>query len=231
MAQFDEINATEYGQAFGSVRSAKSIFLWLIMLMVVIQLAAFVLVDVGGVLDPLYAVAAPAAGSQPASVPATLPASSDHAAKFYEGLFLSILPVSSYLAFGLSLLLLVSLLVAVQLSLVGRLGGAAGLVSAFFWSVVLALLLTPWPQVFAGWDLPSAMFNLNELISRAKSAKTNWTTTPVEFLTRFGYYVRFVAFPLLAILLWLMVQLKFRAAERCMAGCETPASSGPAEPA
>jgi hypothetical protein len=212
---------SEYGEAFCSTRQARNIFSWLILAMIVLQLAAFVLVNFVGVLDVLHKPAATAATS---AVAVTQPTGSD-AAKVWESLMRWSLPASKFLAFAFAAALALSLLLGLQLSLLGRLGGAASLVSAFFWSLVLLAALTPWEKIFPSSRICGALFNLGELTSYAQQVKCAWLGKSAPLWDQIVYYVRFIGYPLLTVLIWLLVGMKF-----CRA-CRAICPSEPAQPA
>ena len=103
-----------------------------------------------------------------------------------------------------------ALLVAVKVSLVGRLGGVAMLVSAFFWSLVLLAILVPWQYAFAESPFSGALFNYDDLYRFTREVKSSWGAVDVGMLILVFYHVRFLAYPILAVLIWLLVAMKFR---------------------
>ena len=224
----------EYSRAFASVRAAKNWFWWLILVALLVQALAFVLVRFVGVvdLDKLAEAKEPAAKVVPA-VPApkapatTAPAEGTKAAGDADAWSLLLgwaLPVSKFVAMGSAILLSLSLLLAANVSLVGRSPGVAGYVSAFFWSLLLCLFLVPWQQTLPGSSiLCGATYNFGELTSQTHLV----TSSSPAWGKHLYYYSRFVAYPVFVVLLWLMVQVKFGQGYRRMTlGIE----EGPAAP-
>ncbi len=203
---------SEYSAAIRSVRRAKNLFWLLTALAIVAQLVVFGLVAWGGTVDALYGPAE--AVSQPATEPAD-----DEAldrAESWRTNFQGVLAGSQFLAMVVGLLLAMSLLLSVQVALAGRLGGVAPLLSAFFWSLVLVAFLIPWQLAFARSPMPGALFDYNELYTRTLEVKASWGATDVSILTLIFYHARFLAYPILVVLIWLLVDLKFRSGCRRM---------------
>lgn len=203
---------SEYSAAIRSVRWAKNIFWLLTALAIVAQLVVFGLVAWGGNVDALYGPAE--AVSQPATEPAS--ESALDRAEQWRANFQWLLTVSAFVAMVVALLLAGSLLVAVQVALVGRLGGVASLLSAFFWSLVLVAILVPWQYPFPQSHVTGALFDYHELYSRTLDVKTAWGATDVSVAHLIIYHVRFLVYPILAVLICLLVDLKFRAGCRKM---------------
>jgi hypothetical protein len=213
-----EIVPFEYYEAFRSVRAAKNLFWWLIAAAVVLQLAAFMLVNFVGVIDPLHQ---PPGASQPAQA-------ADPAQR-WQDVFGWALPATKFLAFASGMLLSLTLLLAVKLSLLGRLGGVAGLISAFFWSLVLLAIITPWQQVMQGAVACGALYNFDELVRAVGKVRCPWGAKNVSFVTQVLFYARFIAYPVVAVLVWLMVQAKFARGYRGM-NLPRPAEVLPGQP-
>jgi len=112
---------------------------------------------------------------------------------------------------ALCVLLALTLLLGVQLTLLGRLGGVVDLIGAFFWSLVLLAILMPWQDVFQDHFACGALYGIGELIGQTRLVKAppsiGATTAEQVF-----YYARFLAFPLLALLVWITVMVKFASA-------------------
>ena len=220
----------EYSRAFASVRAAKNWFWWLILIALLVQAVAFVLVRFAGVvdLDKLAEAKGPAAkvaAAEPApTTPATTPADAESSdgADGWGFLLNWALPVSKFVAMGSAILLSLALLLAANVSLVGRLPGVAGYVSAFFWSLLLCLFLLPWQQALPESSiLCGATYNFGELSSQTRLV----TSGSAAWGKHLHYYSRFVAYPVFVVLLWLMVQVKFGQGYRRMTlGVEGPAA-------
>jgi hypothetical protein len=107
----------------------------------------------------------------------------------------------------LALLLMVDLLLALNIVLAGRLGGAAGLVRALIGGSLLLLLLFPWQAFLANatftsdaFKIPGVLYTWNELTIRAR-----WDASKMDFWEVFLRWARFVAFPIFACLILLVV--------------------------
>ncbi|MGC9454465.1 MAG: hypothetical protein ACP5HU_06335 [Phycisphaerae bacterium] len=178
---------SEYAEAFDSVRLAKNIFWLLIAAAIVVQLVCFVLVHFVGVTD------------QADQLGATQPAS---AATGWYHVLNWIMPAFKFMALVSGLLLMLTLMFAVKLSLLERMGGVAGLMSAFFWSLVLFAVLVPWQDVLIDSFASGALYNLGDLTAARRGLANGWTDKVI-------FYARFVLYPVVAVLVWLVVQMKF----------------------
>jgi len=201
MEQIDDPSGTnEYRTALATARYAKSLFLGLIFLALVIQLSAFVLVRFAGAFGPAAGVAAataPAGGEPSANAPA---------AETLREVYLWALPITKFVALAAGMLLALTVLLAVKISLVGRTGGVAGFLSAFFWSLLLWVFLIPWQQVLPGSSmLAGVTYNLGDLLSATADA----TAEGARWSTIVLYFLRFLAYPAGVFILWLAVQRKF----------------------
>ncbi len=92
-----------------------------------------------------------------------------------------------------------TMLFALKVSLIGRLGGINHIARAFFLSLVFLVLLLPW-QEFFGPVFKGVMFTPCELVSRCAEDKSVWE--------KVFFYGRFVAYWLLALLLLLFAQIR-----------------------
>jgi hypothetical protein len=222
-----DIRASGYAAAFSSVRAAKNIFWIIIGVCLVLQILGFVLVEFAGLVgEPPRAVA-----TSPEVVPEEETATQQADAESVDGeadveprayveqpveveggwktesawyyMLYWLLPATKFLAFVLALLLVMTLMLATKLSLLGRLGGIVGFVSAFFWSLLLLALVTPWQQVLADSVAAGATFNLGEILRAAQRVDRD------SIIAQIVYYARFMAFPLLALGVWLVVHLRF----------------------
>lgn len=120
-----------------------------------------------------------------------------------------VLHATKLLAPILAMLLIAAILFAVCISLIGRLGGIAGLVGAFFWAVVLLALLMPWQGILQDRFACGAMYDLDELIANSHKVMTAWGASTPSQLDEHLYYARFAGLPGIALLVWLTVALKF----------------------
>ena len=222
-----EMRPGEYADAMRSARGVR-MALWLgCGAAIFVQVAAFLLVEYGGVLGPAGAggrrgaaasataatrPAGAAAAARPttagaargAAAAAAAPAAEAPSAEQWKAVLSWLLPACKFGGLVLAFLLTATLWLAVLLSLVGRLGGIGGLVGALFWSLLLLAMLVPWQNVLPGSSLAcGALFNLGDLLS-ARAAAEGWTS-------RLVYFGRFLAYPLAAAAVWLIVHLRFGA--------------------
>jgi hypothetical protein len=114
----------------------------------------------------------------------------------------------------LSLLLMAVLLLALNITLAGRLNGAVDLVRALVWSFIAALLLFPW-QAFlinqqftsSAFKIPGVLYTWEELTLQAR-----WNAGSMDFWATLLCWARFVGFPVSAICILLMVRFHSRRA-------------------
>jgi hypothetical protein len=108
-----------------------------------------------------------------------------------------VLPTTEFVGRLSTLLLCLSLLVAVQVALVGRLP-VAGIVQGFFWSLVVLALLMPWERLGpTAARIPGAFTDVGTLeMSDVVTGESHRTSAIVAPL-------RFVGYPILAaLILW-----------------------------
>ncbi len=200
---------SQYAEAFVSVRAAKNIFWWLIAAAIVVQLTCFILVNFVGVLDANYTPAPAASATQPVTAESEDHGDAVQASTIWTGVMHWLLPATKFMALVMSVLLVLTLMFAVKLSLLGRLGGVVWMMSAMFWSMILLAIMTPWQQMFGGAVACGATYNLGELIDFTKQIKSSWGADQVSAISQVVYYARFVAYPIVALAVWLAVQFKF----------------------
>jgi len=217
--QGTSIGTREYVAALEATRWGKNVFLLLLAVAVLAQLTAAGCVVFGGVLDA-----------------ATSPADRQDAAAadgWRAGLSLA-LSLSKYTAPVLAGLLAVSLLVALNVVLVGRLGAGAGIIGAFFWAVILLAILVPWQNVFAARDAMGALYGLDELRAWAWPLRPAWWpegAAEIPLVEKVGAAARVFGYPVLALLVLIVLQVKFARSCRQMAGPQValPARPSPAD--
>lgn len=149
---------------------------------------------------------------QPAAKPATRPANGDgiQTAKYILNIAM---PILKYLGFMAAILLSLTLLIGFKVALIGQLGGVRPLVSAFFWSLLLLVFLTPWDQLFEptarciGLFVPDAA-NVS-VIDGIRQFKIDLVGTTDNLSATSRYYFKFLGWPGLALLTWLIVMVKF----------------------
>ncbi|MFA5251324.1 MAG: hypothetical protein WC454_01915 [Phycisphaerae bacterium] len=98
-----------------------------------------------------------------------------------------------------SILYCLTILFAMKVSLIGRLGGINHIARAFFLSLVFIVLLLPWQLLFSP-VFAGAMFTPSELIAACQAQKTT--------LAQVSFYLRFVGYWLLVAVLLLAAQMR-----------------------
>jgi hypothetical protein len=94
-----------------------------------------------------------------------------------------------------------TILFALKISMVGRLGGINHISRAFFWSLILLALIVPW-QVVLGWGLFGVTFEPGELLKRINEYES--TTIFVKGL----YWFRYVVVWAIALLCLVFAQIR-----------------------
>lgn len=232
MGQFDySYETSQYTSAMRSLRAARNLLAALVLLAILVQLAGFILVNFTGVLDAKFAGSSPQAATLP-SEDAAQPADDTSAdiarAALYEASLNWALPAAKFIAMVSAILLSLIILLAVKVSLLGRLTGMAKLISAFLWSLVLLMMVTPWQQVLSGSFASGALFNLGELLEYSRRINPAFGAKGVTTLDLAFFYARFAAYPALALLVWCVVFAKF--ARGCATSIALPMAPAPADP-
>jgi hypothetical protein len=106
-----------------------------------------------------------------------------------------------FLGMVLTIVLAIDLLLIVVIMLVGRLIGVSRVLSAFLWSVVLAVLLFPWQaflmnQTFNSPEMkiPGVLYNWAELVVRARDHPMGKQATGL-------FWARFVGWPVASLII------------------------------
>jgi len=209
----NEIRPMEYAEAFAAVKRGKNLFLLLVLLAIGVQLGAFILVEFVGVLGPRKAVETQVSPLAPTTAPAAMAGgeltATDKACQTWRTVLSWALPAAKFLAPTACMLLVLMLLFAVKLSLIGRLGGIAGLVGALLWSVILLALVAPWQQIFKGSLACGAMSSYGEMVNWVNKFHAPADGKASGMTDQIFFYARFIAYPAMALLVWLVVQVKF----------------------
>ena len=208
---YDSENAS-WPTAFRSVKAGKNVFMLIVAATIVLQLVCFILIDFVGTIDAIEASAPGTekqATTQEVRREAEQFADQAQSATVWQAMFHWVLPGTKFLGFVAALLTVVTLMFAVKLALVGRLGGIAGFMSAFFWSLILLVLVAPWQQILSGAVASGALYNLGELTRQVRLVNESWGASDASLMDSMLYYARFIAYPVLALLVWALVMLKF----------------------
>ena len=191
--------AADYADAIMTARRAKNTLFLLLLLILIGQMALFFLgrQNVVKLSDSPAPAVSVEAKTQPTTAPVVPSARALSILEYVVGL-------TAYLGVALTIVLAVVLLLIVKIMLVGRLIGVARLTSAFIWTVVLFALLFPWQAFWADYDfkVPGALYTWNELVHRVNSSPRSDAVVL--------FWARFVAFPALALIILLSIQVKSR---------------------
>jgi len=204
--------ASECGSALRSLRLAKSFWSLLIILAILIHLAAFVMVEFVGVLDEAKGgekkKAKPAATkpAKPAKAKEPTEAEEETApGKIVNTVMSEAMPIAKLIAPLACAMLTIILFVVVMAALSERAGGAASFVSAFLWSLILLAMLTPWQNILTDLRIFGALYD-GGLADISTAKRTIFTS---DLADKILYYGRFIAYPVIALLVWVLVQWKF----------------------
>jgi hypothetical protein len=100
-----------------------------------------------------------------------------------------------------SVLYCLTLLFALKISLLGRLGGINHISRAFFLALIFTVLLLPWQRFFGG-IIAGAMYTQAELLNAYAAADTR------GFFGTIFYYLRFTGYWLIVLLVLVFAQLR-----------------------
>lgn len=207
------ITAADYHDAIVVARRAKSAAALIVLLMLLGQLALFFVARYTDILGPspsaptteqiVDAAVDPDVDVPPSTQPVAPPQRTADIAHYALGLTILV-------GFGASLILSIILMLLIKILLTGRALGVGPVTSAFVMSSVLLLLLFPW-QAFLGGQLmhrdfiiPGVLYTWDELSSGAKFVSS---FSDLESISQTCLrWARFVAFPIAAIVIVLLVQ-------------------------
>ncbi len=215
--------AADYADAMMTARKAKNLLFLLLLLVLLAQLAIFFVAaytdlivphalnvatsTTGDVVSTTVPTTASTTGEATFKLEAddsttTLTAPKD---KIQEALRI-VTGLCSFVGVMLPIVLTFVLLLIVGIMLVGRLIGVSRLTSAYIWAIVLLVLLFPW-QAFLDpsiWRWPGVLYTWDELMTKGQFMHENGKSI---FHTIVGWG-RFVAMPLVALLILLSIQVK-----------------------
>jgi hypothetical protein len=203
------VDTTDCLEAISVIRCWKNLLFIIILLVLLLLQLSFWFVSIGWIkADEVSAAAAivqPAVEAKPDMPgPETEPEQPQQVSikVIFEPKIKHVKAVVRFLNFILipcSLLYCLSMLFALKISLIGRLGGINHITRAFFLSLVFVVLLLPWQIMFAP-VFAGAMFTSTELINACQAQKT--------WLAYVSFYLRFFGYWLLVLLLLLFTQIR-----------------------
>jgi hypothetical protein len=191
----DQVIATaaDYADAMLTARRAKNALALLVLLMLLIQIGVFFTARFTGLILP-----SSAAATQP----------SPHAVDLFEYL----VGFSDFLGIVLTIVLSFTLLLIINIMLVGRLIGIARTTSAYVWCLILLVLLFPWQAFLSNatfsdpnFKIPGVLYTWDELRQYARFGLDGASVSVPEIVLR---WARFAGLPLVAVIITLMVQAK-----------------------
>jgi hypothetical protein len=212
--------SADYADAMLVARRAKNWLFLILLLVLLIEIALFFIARYTTAIAPAYTTAA--ATSQAVTAPATtLPAqstlSSADKIRYLNGL-------TTFIGTVLPVLLSFVLLIILHIMLVGRLIGVSRVTSAYVWCLVLMLILFPWQAFFGAstnptdFRFPGVLFTWDDLML-AKFPTTDLSYAILK-------WARFFIWPLVALILLLVVQVKSSRGVKQALG-ESPVASSP----
>lgn len=214
-------SSSEYAQAMRSIRRAKNIFLTVLLVCLLVQIVVFLLVHVIGIRCHVLAEPESVIGSLMATQPASAPAAQTVPVVNWKNwnswsLWLHYaLPGTMALGMLSALLVSLSILFGVKIAILGRRPGLATMISSFFWSLIVLVLMVPWHLAMPGGLATGATFSLGDLLwwqSRLDHAQ--WPLIVI-------FYARFAGLLGVALLATIVMQTKFILASRAISGIPT----------
>ena len=113
----------------------------------------------------------------------------------------SVIKVCNFVLIIISTLYVLTLLIAIKISLTGRLGGLEHITKAFFASLFMLLIILPWQKMFPG-IVVGMIYTPHELFS----AYNGCSNEPSGFIAQILYYLRFCGTWLLVVISLLKAQ-------------------------
>jgi hypothetical protein len=228
--------SADFAEALLTARRAKSWLVALLLVMILLQITLFFLVrfEIISLSPPATTISAspavvtpPSPSTQPddgdgdddveavAAAPAPAPtvsqATTDTRAPARHKMLQYLVGLTTFLGIVLIIVLDVVLLLIINIMLLGRLIGISRVMSSFIWAVILTALLFPWQaflnnqgltEIEAPFKIPGVLYTWNELkIAREQFASPDGNVLILK-------WSRFLAFPVAALVLLLMVQTK-----------------------
>lgn len=220
------LDTTDCLEAVGVFRGWKNFLFLVILLCILLLQACFWIVDTGLAKDDSSAKGVLAKSSQEIPLTATKPAKIaepnkpadvnlpakaevkvEPAAEKKFDISIKVKYVAAVVRFVNFLLLPVlvlyclTMIFALKISLMGRLGGINHISRAFFISLILVVVTLPWQKLFPG-VFTGMMFSSKELIRRCSAVDAG------NFFKTTIYYLRFVGMGVLAMLLLIFAQAR-----------------------
>lgn len=228
--------SSEYAGALKPLRVLKTLVWLLVLAALAVQVTAFVLVQFTHALPrwrwiPLES----AAQTQPATAPQSQPSPSERSGPSEAAVnptlvqtTISAMTAARFVGPAAASLLIVQVFLMLQISLVGKLGGARGFSAALAWSLVLLVALVPWEQVLPSGRVPNVLCDYFDMQNAVNRVEPDWVAgryyTPEVML----HYVRFLLVPFIILLIWLTIGFRFAAGMKQVNRATTVPSQEPA---
>ena len=197
--------AADYADALLTSRRAKNFLVLIVLLMLLLQMAVFFIVKYTGIVYPMTPT-----GSVAATVPTTM--TTADSTSFWRDVTRYAIGFSDFIGVAGTILIAAVLYLIVQIMVVGRLIGVSRVISALILTFVVLLLLFPWQAFLRDaaftsreWMFPGVLYTWDELIHRA-TIGTRDQNQDLKILIL--HWARFVAWPLIAVILLLSIQIK-----------------------
>jgi hypothetical protein len=194
----------DHFDALRMVRAAGVLFLILVIVALAVQIGLYCAVRFGGVLAG--SPGSPACPVATATAPTAPPpgAKTAHRAETWGPVVEILAPMCRIVGLVAACLLALTYFIGMNVCLAGRLSGASGTTSAFFWSMLLVGLLFPWQRLFppAGVCTWGVFCDFAELQHVA-------VVKPAGLVDHILHYARYLGYPGLAILIALLAGLRF----------------------
>lgn len=221
--------SADFAEALLTARRAKGWLVALLLVMILLQITLFFLVRFK-VISPSPTATTPAAAPVVSTLPPTTqpdddddettlaaPAptisqpTTDTRPSVRQKMLQYLVGLTTFLGIVLMIVLDIVLLLIINIMLLGRLIGISRVMSSFIWAVLLTALLFPWQaflnnqgltELEAPFKIPGVLYTWNELkIAREQFASPDNNVLVLK-------WSRFVAFPVAAVVLLLMVHAK-----------------------
>jgi hypothetical protein len=196
-AQGNVATAADYADAMLIARRARTIFGILLLVILVLQIAFFATFRFSSFLDdyvhpdvPSNVVMLDTPATNPTSAPAAVvdPAKGEGFRQFLR----YVVSLSGFFGLIFSILLSLTLLLLLNIMLIGRLIGISKVTSAFVWSLAVLTLVFPWQAFMNNQNLtreefkvPGVLYSWNEISHHASFSSTDGLAVNVLRWTRF----------------------------------------------
>jgi hypothetical protein len=225
--QTNVATAADYADAMIIARRSRTVFSFLLLAMLAFQLVLFLVYRFSPAVDD-YVVADPATAAVLSPTTAPSVAAPTGGSELGRNLLKYVVSLSGFFGLMFSILLSLTLLLLLNIMLIGRLIGISKVTSAFIWSLVILTLVFPW-QAFLNnenltrteFKVPGVLYNWNEITQHGD------IDSSLPFHVKVMRWARFLAMPLVTVALVFNVLGKSGKGLRMALGESTGSSSKP----